>query len=98
MTSREESSGSGAIEAHDLVKKFGEVTAVGGVSFKVSPGEFFGFLGPNGAGKTSTIHMLCTLLKPTSGYARVNGYDVARHAIRVRGSIGLVFQETTLDK
>lgn len=87
-----------AIEAKDLVKRFGLATAVDGVSFEVKSGEFFGFLGPNGAGKTTTIHMLCTLLQPTSGSAKINGYDVVTHALEVRWSIGLVFQETTLDK
>jgi len=87
-----------AIEAKGLVKRFGVTTAVDGVTFEVKAGEFFGFLGPNGAGKTTTIHMLCTLLKPTSGSARVNGYDCATEARHVRNAIGLVFQETTLDK
>jgi ABC-2 type transport system ATP-binding protein len=98
MTDRQATSGAGAIEARDLVKKFGPVTAVVGVSFTARAGEFFGFLGPNGAGKTTTIHMLCTLIQPTTGSARVNGYDVVREAIEVRRTIGLVFQETTLDK
>lgn len=87
-----------AIEVKDLVKRFGPVMAVNGVSFEVKSGEFFGFLGPNGAGKTTTIHMLCTLLRPTSGSATINGYDVVTQALQVRWSIGLVFQETTLDK
>lgn len=91
-------SGRGAIQAEGLVKRFGTTTAVNGVSFRVNAGEFFGFLGPNGAGKTTTIHMLCTLLKPTAGFASVNGYDVVKHPIEVRSSIGLVFQEPTLDK
>ncbi|MFN3476895.1 MAG: ATP-binding cassette domain-containing protein [Candidatus Methylomirabilales bacterium] len=87
-----------AIEVKDLVKRFGPTIAVDGVSFEVKSGEFFGFLGPNGAGKTTTIHMLSTLLRPTSGSAKINGYDVATQALQVRWSIGLVFQETTLDK
>jgi ABC-2 type transport system ATP-binding protein len=86
------------IEVHDLVKRFGPIIAVDGISFQVPPGEFFGFLGPNGAGKTTTIHILCTLLKPTSGRALINGYDCATEAQKVRRCIGLVFQETTLDK
>ncbi len=85
------------IKTSNLIKKFGSVTAVNGVSFSVGAGEIFGFLGPNGAGKTTTINMLCTLLTPTSGEATVNGYDVVRERDRVRESIGLVFQETTLD-
>ncbi len=85
------------IRADKLVKKFGELEAVKGVSFNVKEGEVFGFLGPNGAGKTTTINMLCTLLKPTGGQATVNGYDVVRERSKVRESIGLVFQEPTLD-
>jgi ABC-2 type transport system ATP-binding protein len=86
-----------AIEVTNLRKTFGEVEAVRGVSFEVRPGEVFGFLGPNGAGKTTTINMLCTLAKPTSGSARVAGYDVARERDDVRRHIGLVFQDPTLD-
>ena len=85
------------IEASNLVKKFGELEAVSGVSFTVKEGEIFGFLGPNGAGKTTTINMLCTLLKPTAGQAKVSGYDVIKDRSKVRQSIGLVFQEPTLD-
>jgi len=85
------------IEAGNLVKKFGELEAVKGVSFTVKEGEIFGFLGPNGAGKTTTINMLCTLLKLTAGQATVNGFDVTKERGKVRESIGLVFQEPTLD-
>lgn len=85
------------IEIQDLVKKYGEFTAVNGVSFAVDEGEIFGFLGPNGAGKTTTIKMLCTLLKPTTGQARIAGHDVIREAHAVRRVIGLVFQEPSLD-
>lgn len=85
------------IRTTNLSRKFGSFTAVNGVSFSVGAGEVFGFLGPNGAGKTTTINMLCTLLTPTSGEATVNGYDVVRERDQVRDSIGLVFQETTLD-
>jgi len=85
------------IEASNLVKRFGEVEAVKGVSFSVKEGEIFGFLGPNGAGKTTTINILCTLLKPTDGQAKVNGYDVVKERSQVRQSIGLVFQEPSLD-
>jgi ABC-2 type transport system ATP-binding protein len=81
----------------DLVKKFGETTAVNGVDFDIMPGEIFGFLGPNGAGKTTTINMLCTLLKPTSGTAILNGFDVVKQHTDVRKSIGLVFQDPSLD-
>jgi ABC-2 type transport system ATP-binding protein len=86
-----------AIEVEGLVRRFGDFTAVDDVSFTVEPGELFGFLGPNGAGKTTTISILCTLLRPTAGKARVAGYDVAHEPGAVRSSIGLVFQELTLD-
>src|SRR3989304_10424692 len=82
----------------DLVKRYGRLEAVKGVSFTVSEGEIFGFLGPNGAGKTTTINVLCTLLRPTAGRATVNGYDVLKQRSEVRRSIGLVFQDTTLDE
>ena len=86
------------IEVEDLSRRYGNLIAVQGVSFAVEPGEIFGFLGPNGAGKTSTIHMLCTLLKPTSGRASVGGHDVVQDRASVRRSIGLVFQESSLDE
>ena len=86
-----------AVEARDLARRFGEIEAVRGVSFEVAQGETFGFLGPNGAGKSTTISMLCTLLRPTSGVARVAGYDVVTERAEVRKRIGLVFQATTLD-
>ena len=86
-----------AIEVDDLVKSYGEIDAVRGVSFTVPPGEVFGFLGPNGAGKSTTINMLCTLALPTSGAARVSGFDVVTQRDDVRRHIGLVFQDPTLD-
>ncbi len=86
-----------SITVEGLSKRFKEVEAVKEVSFSVAEGEVFGFLGPNGAGKTTTINMLCTLLRPTSGSATVNGFDVMRQRKQVRQSLGLVFQETTLD-
>ena len=86
-----------AVEVEGLVKKFGDLVAVDGVSFAVDRGEIFGFLGPNGAGKTTTINMLCTLLAPTAGKARVDGYDVQSQKNEVRRSIGLVFQDPSLD-
>ncbi|MDH4227861.1 MAG: ATP-binding cassette domain-containing protein [Deltaproteobacteria bacterium] len=85
------------IEAKGLVKKYNGTEAVRGVSFSVKEGETFGFLGPNGAGKTTTINILCTLLAQTSGTATVNGFDTLKEAHGVRSSIGLVFQEVTLD-
>ena len=86
-----------AIEVDGLAKSYGEVEAVRGVSFAVAAGEVFGFLGPNGAGKSTTINMLCTLVRPTSGTARVGGFDVAAERDHVRRHIGLVFQDPTLD-
>jgi len=86
-----------AVEVHDLVKHYGELAAVDGIDFSVAQGEIFAFLGPNGAGKSTTIKMLCTLARPTSGRARVAGFDVTSQARSVRRHIGLVFQEQTLD-
>ena len=89
--------GAPAIDARDLHKRFGDFEAVRGVNFQVQPGETYGFLGPNGAGKSTTISMLCTLLKPSAGTARVAGYDVMTQRAEVRRRIGLVFQDSTLD-
>jgi len=89
--------GAATIDVAQLTKSFGDLEAVRGVSFQVAAGETFGFLGPNGAGKSTTISMLCTLLRPTSGTAKVAGFDVDRDRAEVRKHIGLVFQDTTLD-
>ena len=86
-----------AIEVLDIRKRFGDFTAVDGVSFSVLPGEVFGLLGPNGAGKSTLIRMLTTLLPPTSGTARVAGFDVATQADGVRRSIGVIPQAMTSD-
>ena len=86
------------IRVENLVKKFGELAAVDAINFTVAPGEIFGFLGPNGAGKTTTINILCTLTKLTSGRAVVNDFDVVRQQSQVRQSIGLVFQDPSLDE
>jgi ABC-2 type transport system ATP-binding protein len=86
-----------AIEVRGLVKNYDEVEAVRGVEFEVATGEVFGFLGPNGAGKTTTINMLCTLVRPTAGWAKVAGHDVVKERDDVRRNIGLVFQDPTLD-
>ncbi len=86
-----------AIEVRGLVKNYDEVEAVRGVEFEVATGEVFGFLGPNGAGKTTTINMLCTLVRPTAGSAKVAGHDVVHERDDVRRNIGLVFQDPTLD-
>lgn len=86
-----------AIIVENLVRRFKTLLAVDNINFNVEEGEAFGFLGPNGAGKTTTINILCTLLAPTSGKAQVNGYDCVKEPDRVRASIGLVFQDRTLD-
>jgi len=86
-----------AIKVEELLKKFNGFTAVDRISFDVSYGELFGLLGPNGAGKTTTINILSTLLKPTSGYAEVAGFDIRKRRDEVRRSIGIVFQDPTLD-
>ena len=87
-----------AIEVAHLVKRYGELTAVDDLSFQVHPGELFGFLGPNGAGKTTTIHILCTLLAPTAGGASVAGFNCLTHPRQVRQSIGIIFQDPSLDE
>ncbi len=86
------------ITAAGLARNFGHTRAVRGVSFDVAEGEVFGFIGPNGAGKTTTISMLCTLLAPSAGEATIAGYDIAVNRSEVRRSIGLVFQDPTLDE
>jgi ABC-2 type transport system ATP-binding protein len=85
------------IEVVNLTKKYGELVAVNNVSFEVKEGEIFGLLGPNGAGKTTLISMLCTILRPTSGTAKVNGFDIVKEEDKVRKSIGIVFQDSSLD-
>ena len=85
------------IQVKDLVKKFGDFTAVDTVSFSVREGERFAFLGPNGAGKSTTIKMLTTLLHPTSGSMVINGNDPIKEAAAVRNSFGIVFQDPSLD-
>ena len=86
-----------AIETHQLTKTYGSLKAVDTLDITVESGEIFGLLGPNGAGKTTTISMLCTILKPTSGSATVNGYDIVKEANKVRKSIGIVFQDPSID-
>jgi ABC-2 type transport system ATP-binding protein len=85
------------IETVDLTRRFGELVAVDKLNITVDHREIFGLLGPNGAGKTTTISMLCTIIKPTSGTAKVNGYDIAKQANQVRRSIGIVFQDPSVD-
>src|SRR5690349_13898466 len=86
-----------AIDVRSIVKKFGDFTAVNGISFTVDDGEIFGLLGPNGAGKSTLIRMLVTLLPPTAGTALVNGFDIVRQADGVRQSIGVIPQSMTSD-
>jgi ABC-2 type transport system ATP-binding protein len=86
-----------AVLVDDLVVRFGDLTAVGGVSFAVAAGEVFGLLGPNGAGKTTTIRVLTTLLAPTEGRALVAGYDVRNDSLGVRASIGYIPQAISVD-
>ncbi|KJR08322.1 daunorubicin resistance protein DrrA family ABC transporter ATP-binding protein [Gordonia sp. PS3] len=87
-----------AVEAVDLVKKFGDFTAVDGISFAVPTGTVLGMLGPNGAGKTTTVRMMTTLSAPTSGTARINGFDVLDEPDGVRRSMGLTGQAATVDE
>ena len=87
-----------AVEVKDLVKQFGQTVAVDGISFAIEKGKIFGFLGPNGAGKTTTINILCTLLKASSGNAYINGLESAQDPEKVRQSIGIVFQDPSLDE
>jgi ABC-2 type transport system ATP-binding protein len=85
------------IHVRDLVKTFGDIKAVDGISFDVRPGEIFAFLGPNGAGKTTTIQMLTTLQRPTSGTMAVDGLDPVRNQLEARRRFGIVFQDPSLD-
>jgi ABC-2 type transport system ATP-binding protein len=85
------------IEVKNLVKKFGNFTAVDNISFSVAKGEIFAFLGPNGAGKTTTIKMLTTLLRPTSGDIIINGYSPLKDQDNARHSFGIIFQDPSLD-
>ncbi len=90
-------SDSATVVVRELEKHYGEIEAVRGIDFDVEAGETFGFLGPNGAGKSTTISMLCTLVRPTGGWAHVAGFDIVSERDSVRRNIGLVFQDTTLD-
>ncbi len=86
-----------SIEVKNLTKKFGDFVAVDNISFEVEEGGIFAFLGPNGAGKSTTIKMLTTLLHPTQGTMRINGYDPVENPDAVRHSFGIVFQDPSLD-
>ncbi|HMK94565.1 MAG TPA: ATP-binding cassette domain-containing protein [Candidatus Limnocylindrales bacterium] len=85
------------IETIQLTKEYNSVKAVDNLNITVESGEIFALLGPNGAGKTTTISMLCTILKPTSGTATVNGFDIVKEPNNVRESIGIVFQDPSID-
>ena len=87
-----------AIELVDVTKQYSDVLAADSVSFKVREGEFFGLLGPNGAGKTTTINMMTSILKPSKGKIRILGLDVKKRAVEVRKNVGLVFQDSALDR
>jgi ABC-2 type transport system ATP-binding protein len=86
-----------AVETFDINKCFGELCAVNGINIQVEKGEFFGFLGPNGAGKSTLIRMLTTVLRPTSGTAKVAGFDIIKEPGEVRRSIGVVTQSMASD-
>ncbi|MBB6452353.1 ABC-2 type transport system ATP-binding protein [Salirhabdus euzebyi] len=86
------------VEVKGLKKNYKDFEAVKGVDFHVESGEIFGFLGPNGAGKSTTINMLSTIVKPSEGKAFINGFDIVKQKNKVRSSIGLIFQESTLDE
>jgi ABC-2 type transport system ATP-binding protein len=85
------------IDVEGLVREFKDVHAVDGIDLHIDPGEIYGFLGPNGAGKSTTVHMLVTLLPPTSGRATVAGYDIVKEGPKVRSAIGAALQEAALD-
>ncbi|MGZ3748164.1 MAG: ATP-binding cassette domain-containing protein [Pseudobdellovibrionaceae bacterium] len=85
-----------AVEVENLTLRFGSFTAVDNISFRVERGEIFGFLGANGAGKTTTIRVLCGLLVPTSGHAKVAGQDVSRNPLAVKSQVGYMSQKFTL--
>jgi len=87
-----------AVRAHGLTKRYGDILAVDRLELELPAGQFFGLLGPNGSGKTTTIHMLSTLVRPSAGSVQVAGRDVIRDPVAVRASIGLVFQESALDR
>ena len=86
-----------AIETQNLTKKYGKIVALDNLNLTIQYGEIFGLLGPNGAGKTTAISMLCTINAPTSGSALVNGFDIIKQPDKVRRSIGIVFQDPSID-
>src|ERR1700755_3210930 len=86
------------LAVHGLMRRFGAVKAVDGVSFEVAAGEVFGLLGPNGAGKTTTVGMLTTRIRPTAGGAEVGGGDVVAHPVEARSALAVVPQRSNLDR
>ncbi|MGI5908551.1 MAG: ATP-binding cassette domain-containing protein [Christensenellales bacterium] len=86
------------LEVRGLKKSYGEVRAVKGIDFYVERGSLFAFLGPNGAGKTTTIEIICTLIRPDAGTVRINGYELAKDDTEIRKQIGIVFQDSLLDR
>jgi ABC-2 type transport system ATP-binding protein len=86
-----------AVELTDVSKRYGRTVALDRVSFDIRRGEFFALLGPNGAGKTTLLHILCSILRPDGGVALINGVDVAREPLKARQTLGVVFQEPSLD-
>lgn len=95
LEARDKSNGT-AIEVNNLVKKFGDFTAVDNISFSIKKGEIFGFLGPNGSGKSTTIRMLCGVIDPTGGDAKVLGYDVVTQSEKIKERIGYMSQRFSL--
>ncbi len=87
-----------AVITDSLCKSYGPLKAVENLSLNIPKGDFFGLLGPNGSGKTTTIHILATLIQSTSGQAKILGLDPKKDAVKIRKKIGLVFQETTVDR
>lgn len=86
-----------AVETEGLTKKYNDLTAVDHLNLKIEKGKIFGLLGPNGAGKSTLLSMLCTIINPTSGSAKVNGYNIIKESAKVRQSIGIVFQDLSID-
>jgi len=86
-----------AVKIEDVTKRYGRTLALDNVSFEVPPGELFALLGPNGAGKTTLLHILCTILRPDSGWALISGVDVVKNPVEGRRNLGIVFQEPSLD-
>ena len=87
-----------AILSKSLTKQYGQALAVNGLDLSIEPGQFYGLLGPNGAGKSTTIHMLTTMTSASSGQAWIAGLDVSKNAVQTRAAVGLVFQDSALDR